>query len=386
MKQKKLIRITTVPMALKYLLPGQMHFMGQNGYEVHMISADGKELRDVLEAEQCKHTIVPMTRKITPWQDLKCLFQLYKIFKEEKPDIVHSHTPKAGLLGMLAAKFAKVPLRIHTVAGLPLMSAVGVKLKLLIFIEKLTYWAANEIWPNSPSLLAIIKNKKLVLPAKLRIIANGSSNGINLHKYSKNSLQPNILEQVKQSVKYQEKNIYLLCVGRLVADKGIVELIEAFLVLQRKYRNLKLVLVGQMEQDLDPLPKDTLHQIQNNGDIKHIPWSEHVAYYMSISNYFVFPSHREGFPNVLLQAGAMELPIICSNIEGNVDIVAHLKTGLIFEKKEVNKIIELLQGSLGGQFENQAMAVQLAKEVSTTFDSKFIWKAIAQQYENLLEK
>ena len=106
-------------MALRYLLPGQMKFMQQNGFEVIMISADGPELNDVLQNEQCRHIIVPMTRKITPWQDLKCLLQLIKIFRKERPDIVHTHTPKAGLLGMLAAKFAGIKVRIHTVAGMP---------------------------------------------------------------------------------------------------------------------------------------------------------------------------------------------------------------------------------------------------------------------------
>ena len=138
-------------MALKYLLPGQMHFMQQQGFTVLMISADGKERADVMENEQCPHIIVPMTRQITPVQDLKCLLKLIKIFKREKPDIVHTHTPKAGLLGMLAARICFVKVRIHTVAGLPLMVEKGGKLALLAFIEKLTYAAANQVWPNSNS-------------------------------------------------------------------------------------------------------------------------------------------------------------------------------------------------------------------------------------------
>ena len=114
---KKLIRITTIPMALHVLLPGQMKFMSENGFKVIMISADGENLDKVIENEKCQHIIVPMTRKITPWQDLLCLFQLIKIFRKEKPDIVHSHTPKAGLLGMMAAKISGIKIRIHTVAG-----------------------------------------------------------------------------------------------------------------------------------------------------------------------------------------------------------------------------------------------------------------------------
>ena len=136
-------------MALSYLLPGQMHFMASHGFDVLMISADGKELPAVIEKEQCRHMIVPMTRKITPIQDLKCLFQLIRIFKKEKPDIVHTHTPKAGLLGMLAAKYCGIKVRIHTVAGLPLMVEKGFKYQLLKFIEKLTYAAASQVWPNS---------------------------------------------------------------------------------------------------------------------------------------------------------------------------------------------------------------------------------------------
>ena len=191
---KKLIRITTVPMSLQFLLPGQMKFMSQNGFDVLMISADGKEIQAVIENENCEHIIVPMTRKITPLQDLKCLWILIKFFKKEKPAIVHTHTPKAGLLGMLAAKFTGVKIRIHTVAGLPLMVEKGFKYKLLKFIEKLTYWAANHVWPNSFSLLSFIKENKFTSSIKLKVINQGSSNGIDLNRFNKQNLDQAILE------------------------------------------------------------------------------------------------------------------------------------------------------------------------------------------------
>jgi hypothetical protein len=160
-------------MALRYLLPGQMNFMAANGFEVLMISADGKELAEVIEKEQCRHIIVPMTRKITPFRDLGCLFKLIRIFRKERPDIVHTHTPKAGLLGMLAAKICGVKTRIHTVAGLPLMVETGFKYRLLKFIEKLTYAAANHVWPNSNSLMQFISENNLCKQNKLQIIAKG---------------------------------------------------------------------------------------------------------------------------------------------------------------------------------------------------------------------
>jgi len=215
-------------MALRYLLPGQMRFMAANGFDVLMISADGKEFAEVTEQEQCRHIIVPMTRKITPFQDTRCLLQLIRIFSKEKPDIVHTHTPKAGLLGMLAAKFCGVKIRIHTVAGLPLMVEKGFKYQLLKFIEKITYAAATQVWPNSNSLLKFISAKKLVNPAKLGIIGKGSTNGINVNRFSKAALDEKICTEIKGLVGYSAENKYLLCIGRLVVDKSIVELVNVF--------------------------------------------------------------------------------------------------------------------------------------------------------------
>lgn len=232
-------------MALRYLLPGQMQFMKANGFDVLMISAEGAELNDVIANEGCSHVIVPMTRKITPFQDLKCLIQLIRIFKKERPDIVHSHTPKAGLLGMLAAKFCGVKIRIHTVAGMPLMVEKGFKLRLLTFIEKLTYWAANYVWPNSRSLYQYIETHQFTSTQKLGIISKGSTNGININRFNKAALEENTILEVKNSVHYSAHAVYLLCIGRLVADKGIVELVHVFILLQQQRPELKLILVGR---------------------------------------------------------------------------------------------------------------------------------------------
>ncbi|MBK6634325.1 MAG: glycosyltransferase family 4 protein [Chitinophagaceae bacterium] len=381
---KKLIRITTVPMALRYLLPGQMRFMAANGFDVLMISADGKELADVIENEQCPHMIVPMTRKITPLQDLKCLYRLIKIFRKEKPDIVHTHTPKAGLLGMLAAKFSGVKTRIHTVAGLPLMAETGFKYHLLIFIEKLTYAAASNVWPNSYSLLQFITEKKLCKPAKLHIIAKGSTNGININRFNEAALDENGVREIKQQVNFSDDHTYLLCIGRLVKDKGIVELVYVFTLLQQHNNNLHLILVGEFEAGLDPLPERTLQEIKTNPFITHINWSNRVEYFMYIADLFVFPSHREGFPNVLLQAGAMGLPVICSHITGNIDIVTNNETGLIFEKGNEQQMLKHLQYALEHPQQMQMMAQQLQQVINKNYRQENIWQNMLQAYKSLV--
>lgn len=371
-------------MALRYLLPGQMRFMASNGFDVLMISADGNERTAVIENEQCPHIIVPFTRKITPLTDLKCLFKLIRIFRKEKPDIVHTHTPKAGLLGMLAAKICGVKIRIHTVAGLPLMVEKGFKYRLLKWIERITYFSANHVWPNSNSLLTFITDNRLCKPSKLQIIGKGSTNGINLNRYNSESLTAQLINETKAQLQYSDQHKYLLCVGRLVKDKGIVELVQVFTRLQKEHTLLRLILVGEFEKELDPLPLTTLREIETNPAILHINWTDHVEYFMQLAHLFVFPSHREGFPNVLLQAGAMGLPIVCSRIGGNTDIVTHNDTGLIFEKGNEQELTGCLQMALKQPQEIQLMAQKLQLEIKEQYRQENTWKNIWHAYQSLV--
>lgn len=361
-----------------------MQFMQKHGFEVIMISADGKERDGIIKNEGCPHIVVPMTRQITPWQDLKCLWQLIKIFRKEKPKIVHTHTPKAGLLGMLAAYICSVKVRIHTVAGLPLMVEKGFKFRLLTLIEKITYAAAIQVWPNSTSLKNYIIEKKFTKKSKLGVILMGSSNGINLNRYSKQSLDDNIIEEIKKSFFYSEKNKYLLFVGRMVADKGITELVDAFSILQKNQNWLKLILVGPFEKELDPLPSNTIKEIESNPAIFHINWTDYVEYYMALAHYFVFPSHREGFPNVLLQAGAMELPIICSSIPGNIDIVVNNETGITFEKQNAKDLMNAIFCAIKKPLESQKMAKNLKRFIYANYDQEVIWQELLNKYNELI--
>jgi len=381
---KKLIRITTIPMALHVLLPGQMKFMSENGFKVIMISADGENLDKVIENEKCQHIIVPMTRKITPWQDLLCLFQLIKIFRKEKPDIVHSHTPKAGLLGMMAAKISGIKIRIHTVAGLPLMEESGLKYALLKQIEKITYSVANHVWPNSNSLYNFIKKNNLADAYKLKVIGQGSTNGVSITRFNKETLDKNFLTVIKGNINYDTASVYLLYIGRLVKHKGIVELVNVFSLLKKNYPHLKLILVGIFESSLDPLPKKILKQIVDDPCIINVGWSDNAEYYMSLAHYFVFPSYREGFPNVLLEAAAIQLPVLCSNIPGNTDIIIHNETGLLFEKKNEKDMYQKLKYALDNPKKMLSMANKLQHYIKFWYEREMYWKILLEEYNKLI--
>lgn len=214
------------------------------------------------------------------------------------------------------------------------------------------------------------------------MIGHGSSNGIDLHRFSAARLDPHKRAFIKNSVADKD-GIKILCVGRMVRDKGVEELINAFTVLQR-LNALQLILVGPFEAELDPLPPYVLEIIKNNQDIIHISWSDEVEYFMGIADLLVHPSHREGFPNAILQAGAMNLPVICSNIPGNNDIVADQKTGMLFKPRDHHDLIEKLKYALENMPRMQQYAATLYKEVSELYERKIVHESILHAYNQLL--
>jgi glycosyltransferase involved in cell wall biosynthesis len=191
------------------------------------------------------------------------------------------------------------------------------------------------------------------------------------------------MQRIKTEIGFNANSTYLLCIGRLVKDKGIVELVNVFTNLQQTNPSLRLILVGDFEESLDPLPTSTIHEIQNNNAIIHITWSNEVEYYMGLAHNFVFPSHREGFPNVLLQAALMKLPILCSRIHGNVDIVEHKKTGLLFNSNDENSLREQLEWALHHKEEFTTMVNNLYHNILTTYPREIIWNAIKLEYDKL---
>jgi len=380
----KLIRITTVPLSLKLLLAGQMKFMKEAGWDVLMVSADGKEINEVTRREGVEHKIIPFTRKITPFRDLYCLWLLYRLFKKEKPDIVHSHTPKAGLLSMIAAKLAGVKIRIHTVAGMPYMVAEKNKKKLLIVMEKLTYRWATEVWPNSQSLYDFMLSEKLVDESKVKMIGFGSSNGVDLNKFNRDTLSENHLIAATIRIAPSENDYLILAIGRLVKDKGIEELVQAFLS-SRLVKYGKLILLGSFEQELNPLDDEIVRKIQDHPRIVQIEWTDHVSHYLAMADLLVHASHREGFPNVLLEAGAMQVPVICSDIIGNIDVVTHRKTGLMFPVKKTEILKEALEFAFVKRDYMQSLADNLHAEVVEKFPREKMHTLIHENYLRLLE-
>ena len=378
----KLFRVTTVPESLNILLRGQHKFMSKNGFEVIGISSAGNALYEVSQEEEIRVIEINMSRKITPIKDFLSVYNLYKLIKKEKPIIVHSHTPKAGVVAMMAAKIANVPIRLHTVAGLPLMEAKGIKRKFLNFVEKITYACATKVYPNSKGLYDFIVEEELISSIKMKIIANGSSNGIDTSYFDSERISEKQREEFLTRLNIQKKDFVFIFVGRLVGDKGINELIDAFARI--KDSNVKLLLVGGLESDLDPLKSETIHEIDKNKNIISVGFQKDVRPYFAISHCLVFPSYREGFPNVVLQAGAMGLPSIVSNINGCNEIIQEGINGSIIPSKDRESLYTVMHKIISDEAWRKQLAGNARDIIVSHYEQKLVWDALLIEYKHLL--
>jgi glycosyltransferase involved in cell wall biosynthesis len=378
----KLVRITTVPISLEKLLENQLRFMN-NYYEVIAVSSDEESLKKIGESQQVRTFTAGLTRKITPLQDLKAVWQLYWFLKKEKPFIVHSHTPKAGTVGMLAAKLAGVPNRLHTVAGLPLLETVGNKRKLLNFVEKITYACATKIYPNSNGLKEIIIREQFCNPDKLKVIGEGSSNGINVDYFNPDQISEERKAKLKAELGIHENDFIFVFVGRIVGDKGINELVSAFAKLTTEFANLKLLLVGPFENELDPLSELTEKIITENKTIITAGYQNDVRPYLAISHCLAFPSYREGFPNVVMQAGAMGLPSIVSDINGCNEIIQDRKNGLIVPAKSEESFYQAMKELILNVDLVRQMKDSVRAMIVSRFNQQVIWQALLEEYQKL---
>lgn len=379
--RKKLIRITTVPLSFDKILDGQLLFMN-NHYEVIAISSEEDYLIRCAKVEGVRHKHIEMTRRITPFKDFISLIQLIIYLKKEKPFIIHSHTPKAGILAMVASKITNVPIRLHTVAGLPLMEETGIKKKLLESIEKLTYSLSTFVFVNSLGLQKYIIENNYINTNKIKVIGNGSSNGIDADYFSSSQVSENDQAVLKLGLGILKKDFVFVFVGRIVGDKGINELVTAFDNISKENITLKLLLVGEPEADLDPLEKKTIEILKSNRQILQVGFQRDIRPYLAISNVLVLPSYREGFPNVVMQAGAMDLPVIASDINGCNEIIINDKNGILIPKKDIAAIetalLKINNEQIYKNLKSNARSMIIKK-----FERKIMCETILEEYINL---
>lgn len=378
----KILRVVTSSISFK-LIDGQAQFMQQQGYQVITASGGPFPKEEIPQLKGVRFIPQPhLVRPISIKEDLLALRDMIQLIRKERPDIIHSHTPKAGLMGMLAGWLCRVPIRIHTVAGLPLLVHSGFKRKVLNMVERITYRCATYVYPNSHKLRDTIISLGLASPDKLRVIGDGSSNGINVQHFCKELLAEELVDPIRKQL---GGSFTFIFVGRIVKDKGICELVEAFTRLQQEHPDARLLLVGPFEKELDPLPQDVYHTIQSHQAIYWAGWQDDVRPWFAAADALVLPSYREGFPNVVMQAGAMEIPSVVSDINGCNEIIIEGENGLIIPPHDA---VALYQG-MKRIIEDKALYTHCKQNARPLIASRYrqedVWRATLEMYRSLTD-
>lgn len=379
-KKPKIIRITTVPVSMNIILKGQLAYMNQFYEVVGVTGRDEKHFYEIAQREGIRMIPIELSRVISPIKDLKSLFQMYFMMLREKPDIVHTHTPKAGLIGLLAAKLAGVPVRLHTVGGIPWMEVFGFKRYMLKQIEKITYGLAHRVYPNSKGLIQFIHEQKICPSEKVKLLANGGSNGINTDYFVPH---PELKQTLRLKQGINDNEIVLGFVGRMAREKGINEWLTAFEEVRKQFK-VKILLIGLFEKTYGGLTSEVEEKIQNDPDILFLGRFDDVRPYYNMMDIFVFPSYREGFPNAVLEACAMGLPVIATDINGCNEIIQNGVNGILIEPKSSEAIYKALLNLLENKESRLKLGEQARTEVVKKFRRENIWRALKDEYDTFL--
>ena len=367
-----------------------MRYLNENGFEIKIVCSDGPEVQSVKESEGCSVLTIPFSRKISLKTDIITIYRLVLLLRKIKPHIVHTHTSKAGLIGMISAFLARCPIRIHSVPGLQMMESKGLRRLILNLSERLTYFLSDVVCPNSKSLKEYILDHKMCSSEKIRIIGCGSSSGVNLDKYCMHLKKTSTRKSIRERFCVDDNGIVLAFVGRISKEKGIHELVESFVNLSKRYANLYLLLIGKYddigEYDTinDGIDNDTKNILNNNARLNITGWVEDVENYLAASDIVVHPSYREGFSNALLQAGSMGLPSVTTNVSGCIDVIKDGETGLVVSPKDSVALEKALEVLILDKDKRVELGLNAYHHVAANFASNIIWEETARFYTDIL--
>ena len=376
MKQK-IIRTSTVATSLNTFCRGTLRDLSRI-YDVVAVSSPDGELDEIAQREGIPVIGVPMSRPIAPLRDLVSLWRLIRVFRRKRPTMVHSITPKAGLLSMIAAWICRVPVRLHTFTGLVFPTATGLKKRILILTDRITCACATHIVPEGEGVKADLINYNITRKP-LQVLGYGNIRGIDLDHYRRS---PEVMEK---ALTLRKPNLFtFVFIGRVVRDKGIDELVEAFSLLHSEHPQTRLILVGRAEDNLDPVSPNTRSAIASHPAIEAVGSQSDVRPWLAASDALVFPSYREGFPNVVIEAGALDLPSIVTDINGSREIIVHGQNGIIVPPRNAQALLQAMTQFVQNPQATQAMALKARKMIASRFEKSFVQKCLFDYYKQIL--
>jgi glycosyltransferase involved in cell wall biosynthesis len=366
-------------------LQGQPEYFQNSGFDVTVIRPEKRSGEwEVPRPDGVRVLEIPMEREISPVRDIRSIWHLWGILRTLRPTVTNVGTPKAGLLGGFAAWLNRVPCRFYTLHGLRFETTTGLRRKLLILAERLACRFAHRVVCVSHSVREKAIASGLVDRERALIFGAGSCNGVDVARFAPTQQRIRRAAELRRQFRIPADAPVALFVGRLTCDKGIAELVEAFLQLENRIPNLRLLLVGSFE-DGDPLPEDIRKRLETHDRVILAGPVNDTAPYYAMADVLVLPSHREGLPTVVLEAHAAGKPVIGAAATGIVDLLVDGETGLLFPVGDVSS----LAGAIARLTEDQALARKLADagrdQVKRKFRQELIWAALRREYLKVLQ-
>ncbi len=378
---KKIIRASTIPLSLNIFCRDTLREMSKL-YDVVALSSPGDLLDEVEQREGVRALRVDMERRISPIKDLASLFKIIKVFRKEKPYIVHSMTPKAGLLCMMAAWMTRVPLRIHTFTGLVFPSTTGIKRQILMFTDRITCLCATHVLPEGEGVKNDLQDNHIT-KKPMQVLGYGNVRGVDMNYYSR---RPDVVDF---SNKLRDESLTtFLFVGRIGKDKGLEELCKAFDLLWKERKDIRLWIVGMDDSQADPITLETRNLMENHERIEAVGMkrdTELLAYYAA-ADCFVLPSYREGFPNTVLEAGALDLPSIVTDINGSREIIIEGENGIIIPTHDTKALYKAMRAMVDNPQQRKAMASKARDLVSTRFEQGYVRQCLFDFYDKIIRE
>ncbi len=373
-KKKKIIRATTVPQSLNAFCNGMLRELSEE-YEVVAVSSPGEGLDQVAQREGVRTVAVPMERHISLMSDLRSLWRMWRVMRRERPDMVHSMTPKAGLMCMMAGWLARVPRRVHTFTGLVWPTTTGFKRRVLMATDWLTCACATHVIPEGEGVKSDLLNHGITRKP-IRVLGYGNVRGIDMTHYSR--------ESIDVPDRPAGAGFTFVFVGRIVRDKGINELVAAFDRLHQEHGDIRLVLVGPREDDLDPVLPSTTERINRGEGIEAVGSQREVRPFYAAADALVFPSYREGFPNVVIEAGAMGLPSIVTDINGAREIIIDGQNGVIVPSQDEEALYRAMKDFVEKPELVKTLATQARPLIASRFEQGYVRRCLYDFYHEIL--
>lgn len=376
----KILHIVNIYFVIPYFLGDQLLYFQKKGYKEYIICSPSTEIKQYAESHLFDYKEIAIERKISVWKDIRAILSTCRYIHKENITIVTGHTPKGALIAMIAAFIMRVPIRIYFRHGLVYETSLGFKRKLLIWMDMLTSKLATKIVCVSPSICKRSLEDDLNPSNKQILLSKGTCNGIDVFKFNKTTLDAKQLSVLRHKLELDKYNFVIGFTGRLVRDKGIIELVQAFKILSKRSDNIALLLVGMLEER-DALPAEIVEYITKDSAIINTGYIENsrIEYYYALMDVFVLPSYREGFPTSILEASSMQLPIITTRVTGCIDAVIENETGLFVENDSLD-IANAIKKYAISETLREKHGMNGRKYVVDNFDQHLIWSEIEKLY------